>query len=206
MAYFKAIHMRYFVDTIESASSFGGLSTLYETPTINGLIPYKTILDGTVKLNTSALLFNPTINMYMDTARRADLNIVNWKTLNSTNFPNINYTTTKPIPQFNIQAAIPKTLSKNSPYTIHLGNLPGVDKIEFTIENNQFLVSMPYYRLLPGNIGNINIPPPHLQCLTTNPNARVRISFINEEEQTVNNKAVVFQNRLEIIKSVSITN
>lgn len=206
MAFFRAIKMISYTDTFENARGFTGTSMIYETPTIAGLDPYKTIQDGKVKLNASELKFNSVINIYIDTARREQLTAINWNVINSTQFQNLNYTTTKTIPSFTNIACIPKTISKSSNYTLNFGTITNVDKIEFNIENDQFMTSVPYYRKVPANINCLVIPNAHLSCLNINPQARVRISFINEEELIVNNKTIVFENRLDIIKFVSIVN
>ena len=86
------------------------------------------------------------------------------------------------------------------------GNCQDADKIEFTINSGQLFTVLPFYRKVPANILCLTIPKIHLACLNITNQATVRISFINEEEVDFGNKTFVFENRLEIIKQITIIN
>lgn len=205
-ATFKAIKMLSYSDTTLGSSGFTGITTLYEAPPNALLNPYKGVQDGNVKLNSRSLFYNPTINMYLDSANREALDSVNWKITNSTNFSNINYTTLKPIPSFTNITCIPKILHKNNDYIMTFGSVPNVDKIEFTIDNGQLFTVLPFYRIVPANINCLKIPKIHLACLNINNPTFIKVSFINEEEVDFGDKKFVFENRLQITKQITITN
>ena len=206
LANFKAIKVLTYKDTTLFDTDYSGITTLYETPTISGLRPYKGQYNGIVKLNSSIQMYNQTINMYMDTALRKNLNVINWSISNSTAFENINYSTIKAMPSFTNVACIPNILSKSSNYMISFGNVPNVDRIEFTIDNGSIQIAPPYYRKVPATINTLVIPKINLSCLNINTTSKVRITFINEEEKDFGNKKFVFENRLEIVKLITITN
>lgn len=205
-ATFQAIKMLSYSDEILISSGFTGIATLFEAPPNEFLNPYKGTQDGIVKLNSKSLFYNPTINMYLDSTNREGLDSVNWKLNNSVNFTNISYTTVKPIPTFTNIGCIPTILRKSNDYILTFGNIPNVDKIEFTIDNGQLFTNMPFYRVVPANINCLTIPKNHLTCLNINNPTYVKVSFINQEEVYFGNKKFIFENILRVTKQVTIVN
>ena len=205
-ATFRAVKMCLYSDTTLFTTGFTAFTSLFENPPLEGINPYRGTQDGIVKLNSKPLFFNQTIKMYMDSVVRNNLDTVNWKITNSADFNGLNYTTTKPIPNFSNIKCIPNKLCKNNDYVMNFGNVAGVDKIEFTIDNGQLFTAFPFYRKVPSNIGCITIPKLHLACLNVNNPTFVKVTFINEEGVIFGNKKYIFENRLEIRKQITLTN
>lgn len=206
IATFKAVKMISYNDTNKVAEGYSALATLFETPSINGLRPYKGVKDGTLSLNNINVGYNNFINMYVDSLQRPNLTNINWSLRNAIQHENFDFSASKAIPSFNNIVAIPNSISKSANFIMHLGNIPNVDKIEFNIDNEQILIDMPFYKKLSGNSGNVTIQKKDLAILNPNNLTSIRITLINEEQKIYNNNTYIFEHRLEIIKYVSLVN
>lgn len=230
IATFKAIKIVSYNDTNLIAEGYSALANIFETPTMIGLRPYKGVNDGNVSLNSVSLGFNNIINMYVDNVQRTSFTIYNslaknsavntntlltndssftyiyWSLKNATQHTNFDFNTTKTIPSLIDITSIPNTISLSNDFVLNLGNIPNVDKVEFNIDNEQVLMEMPYYKKMPANSANITILKNDLGILNTNNLTSIRLTLINEEQQTYNNQTYTFENRLEIIKYVTVIN
>lgn len=206
VAVFRAIKMELYTDTLVVASGYAGIASLYESPTINGLNPYKTIKDGVVMLNGVQLGYNDIINTYIDSTQRTSFDSVTWNISSSSNFINNDYIVAKSIPSFTNVALIPNTISKSQDLIIPLGEMKNIDRIEFNINNNTTSIDSQYFQKMTNNSENIIIQKKTLDELDINNESQIIVTFINEEEKTIDNKKYLFENRYELTKNVSIIN
>lgn len=204
LAIFQATHILVYSDSILYANSNTAIGRVYENPAIEGLIPYKTIENGIIKLNSKSLSFNPNVKFYIDTAFRQNLDIVTWSISQSTAINNFNYQTTKSIPTFTNIANIPNSLNKLQNYKIEFGNV-NADKIEVSIKDDQIRINNPSSRRVAGNVSEVMIPKEQLSHLSSN-DLKVIVTFINEEDQVIDGKSYRFENRLQIIKKLNNSN
>ncbi len=206
MVVFKAIKMVSYNDTTVISKVFNSIAFLLEPTDIPDVTPCIKIKDGNLILNSLPLKYNPYLRMYTDSLLRGDISEIKWQLIGSTNYINNTYTVTKPIPTFTKINLLPKTISKSQPLIINLGTLTGVDKVEFTINNQQILANMPFYKKMDANKGPIIISKENLAYLDPTKDSEIRIAFIAEEQREINGKIYLFENRLEILKAVKLTN
>jgi hypothetical protein len=202
---FKAINLVTYEDTSLVGNMFTAVTNLYENPPIEGLIPAKNIQDGAIALNSKYLFYDPSVKMYLDSARRSNLNSINWNLNGAVNLPNFNHTTLKSVPVYTNIIGIPKILDKSQDYILNFADIQNVDKIEFNIvDKDKFPINVPWYRKVPGNIGTLIIPKHQISSFNQNSDLTVIVCFINEEQKTIDGITFVFENRLQIIKKLTV--
>jgi hypothetical protein len=188
---------------------YEGMAFLYGSH-VSVFSPWLASNSGSVKLNNVPLYYNSPVKAYMDSSYRKNLTLedIKWELSGSSNLPDFVVDIDSVMPGNPSLQVLPPTINKSSNVVVNLHNLVNTDCVEFMIEDNLPHVVLPWYRKIYCNGPHLNIviPKSNLNDLTVTQNAVLRMIFTKTTTRTINGKNFKFENRVMIVKPLTINN
>lgn len=199
---FKVLKTVTVIDSSLHYTKFSGMCNLYSDAVMTTQSWLASDL-GRVYFNDVELQYNNGIRTYLDKLDRNECQSIVWTLNDSPIISNFTVVCSEAFPSVSSYNFIPDKLNRAVGFEIVVHGIKNADEIQIFLNDGQFRLSAPFYRLVPVQQNQVFIPSSDLSSLSGD-HVTVSVTIISKEMKVVNGKVFKFQKILNIIRTITL--